>query len=192
MKKLSISDNDFLVAIRHNDFKKAVLAKNVKEEDFKRYQPVLNSKVQLFWNTNYRLCQSMSISKQDLKQYANCWLVNWVGLHETDRPEVENKKLFHVYLRQRFIRLKSIMDRKLRTSDLDASRYFDESDAPEFRPTSALTRGRKASFKTQKALSQMDPKVAERKLNRLIRHSKDPDVVLAAQKHLERIRQAIP
>lgn len=192
VKKLSINDNDFLVAIRRNDFVKAVASKKLADEHFKIYRPVLNSKVRLFWNTNQKLCGAMSMSIDDVRQMANCWMVNWVGLHETTRPEVENKKLFHVYLRQRFARFKSILDRKLRSSDLNAMRYFDESD--EVEPVSLKdlqTRGRVASFKTRRALSSLSASQSEAKLLKVIKSNKDPEVVEAAKKHLERIRQAI-
>lgn len=190
MKKLSISDNDFLVAIRRNDFVKAMTSNKVTDEHFKKYRLVMESKIRLFYNTNRKLLDMMSIQPEDIRQLARCWMVNWVGLHESpNRTNDDNKKLFHVYLRQRLGRLKSILDRKFRSSGLDASRYFDSSDETE--PVSVAeirSRGRVASFKTKKALETLGRDRGIAKLQKIIKFHKDPEVVETAMKHLERLR----
>lgn len=192
MKKLSIKDNDFLIAIRHRDFEKA-LAKPFTKERLDFYRPVIASKVYLFYSTNRGLCERLGLDIGDVRQVVNCWAVNWVGLYETDRPDVENKKLFHVYIRQRLFRYKTILERKLRSCDLDGKRYYDISDqgtddevALEEEGTVA-SRGRQASQATQDVLKGMGSRNAKITLKNLISTSQDKEVIQAAKRHLKRL-----
>lgn len=192
MKKLSIKDNDFLIAIRYRDFEKA-LAKPFTKERLEFYRPVIASKVYLFYSTNRSLCAKLGLDIGDIRQVVNCWAVNWVGLYETDRPDVENKKLFHAYIRQRLFRYKTILERKLRSCDLDSKRYYDSTDHGDVEEVESeedgtiASRGRQASLATQDVLKGMGAKNAKLTLKNLISSSKDKEVIQAAKRHLKRL-----
>lgn len=188
-KKLNIKDNDFLVSIRHTDFVKALSDFEPTPEQFAFYKPIVNSKVNMFYAINKWLCIKMGVEKEDLTQIALCWLVNYCGLHEKG-VELDDTRLFHVYLRQRFQRLKSIMDRKLRSTDLDGDRYFDNSDeiTQEYsEKDTTSTRGRKAAKEIDEELAKLPKNKAIQLLKIFIKNNKDPKLIKTAQKHLSRL-----
>lgn len=118
-RKLHYRDDDFLVAVRHTEFRRSP---NPPAERLKFYKSTMEKTAWRFFNLNYGLCVRNSLGVDDLLQYASCWVVNFIARYET-QVEVhhDNERKCYRYLQQRFnTDLKGVLLKKERSALPDA------------------------------------------------------------------------
>lgn len=121
-KRFSSKNDEFLVGIRHNEFRQS---HNCEDAKFAKYKNILINRCNKFWLFNSYICQAYGIEFEDLKQYAMCWLVNFCGMYEdqTDEKAQDNYKLLQNYLKQRFAELQKILHKKNRSISVSKPDY---------------------------------------------------------------------
>lgn len=109
----SYKDNEFLVAVRHNEFRDSPPP---TPEQIQNYKSVALSKANRFWYYQQNLCKQLGYDFEDVYQYSLCWLTSFCAKFERkDLPVDDNRKLFHAYLAQRFEWLGIVLKRKNRS-----------------------------------------------------------------------------
>lgn len=112
-KKLHYSDEDFLVAMRHNEFRRSP---NPPADRWQQYRPTIDKTVWAFLRNNFELAARHTLGYDDLASYARCWVVNFCARYEIQNPKNnDNEKLLYVYLEQRLRELRSILQKKERS-----------------------------------------------------------------------------
>lgn len=109
-RKLCYRDEDFLVTIRHNEFRRSP---NPSPAAWRQYQRAMNWIVGKFYFKNTALCERQKMELEDVMQYARCFMVNFCARYERpDATPSANEGLFMEYLRQRLSGLHQIMLKK--------------------------------------------------------------------------------
>ena len=118
-RKLHYRDEDFLVAIRHNEFRRAP---NPPEDRWKQYRPTIEKTSWAFLRNNFELCARNGFDIGDLLTYARAWTVNFCGRYEAAEARYfDNERKLHVHLQQRFLYdLRPILEKKERNVLPDA------------------------------------------------------------------------
>ena len=155
-KRASYKSEEFLVAIRHNEFRQA---HNCSPAKFTLYKDIVRQRAKKFWYFNAKICQTYGLDYEDLVQYANCWLVNFCGLYE--RPDAskgdDNRRLLQNYLKQRFAELYATLQKKCKSISVEKESYLATQNDP-VSDTDAL----------ESALGEMAPDEAREKLESLL------------------------
>lgn len=142
-RKLFYQNEEFLVAIRHNEFRRSP---NPPVARWRQYQNAMNWVVWRFYYKNIDLCQRQKMDFEDVMQYARCFMVNFCSRYERAtttnaayKLKAANEGLFMEYLRQRLSGLHQIMVKKDRRNvpDEDAVRRAFGSDAMKCHPSPA-------------------------------------------------------
>lgn len=110
-KRLSYKDNHESIIFRHCEFKKVP---NHKINKIKEYQKIIDMASWHFLRNNYRFCALNGLEIEDLKSYSTVWAYNYIGLYEIAEPEyeTENLKKMFAYIKQRFLLLKVMKNKK--------------------------------------------------------------------------------
>jgi hypothetical protein len=120
-RKLHYKDEEFLVAIRHTEFRRSP---NPSEDRWKKYRSPMEKTAAAFLRHNFELCARHGLTNDDLLQYARCYVVNFCARYEIPESETtffDNERKCHVYLRQRFNSdLRTILLKKERSTIPDA------------------------------------------------------------------------
>jgi hypothetical protein len=99
-RKLHYRDEDFLVSIRHTEFRRAP---NPEEGKWEQYRVTMEKCSWAFLKSNSTLCARHGLEIGDLLQYARCYVVNFCARYETPTPKFfDNERKCYSYLRQRF------------------------------------------------------------------------------------------
>ena len=116
LRKLHYKDEDFLVSIRHSEFRRSP---NPADDRWKKYETAMTKVVWKFHQAEGigEMCARMSVDIKDLMQIARCLMVNFCARYETEiRVENYNEGRFYRYLRQRFFGdIKHLLERKERS-----------------------------------------------------------------------------
>lgn len=117
-RKLHYKDEDFLVAIRHSEFRRSP---DPAPDRWGKYRFVMNRIVWEFYQMNLGMCQRQRVDIDDVMQYARCAMVNFCSRYETPVPVLnDNERKFTGYLRQRLNHdLRYIMTKKERSTTPD-------------------------------------------------------------------------
>jgi hypothetical protein len=100
-RKLHYKDEEFLVSIRHNEFRRAP---NPGPDRWEKYKATMNKVAQAFMRTNFELCARNGMTLDDVMTYARCYVVNFCARHEIPETETtfcDNERKCHSYLQQR-------------------------------------------------------------------------------------------
>lgn len=115
-RKLIYRDEEFLVAIRHNEFRRTP---NPPHDRWEKYRRAMHWISRSFFFKNYELCRRQLMDLEDVLQYARCLMVNFCSRYERvsyegDRWDLQtvNDGLFMQYLRQRFTGLYQILEKR--------------------------------------------------------------------------------
>lgn len=116
--KLSYVDEEFLVAIRATETRRAP---DPSPKKFGEYDKVMNKAVWTFYKLNMDLCRRWGMGVDDLMQHARSLLVNFCARLEDDREEqTNNERTLYIYLRQRFAEVYAVLGKKERSVFPDA------------------------------------------------------------------------
>lgn len=116
--KLSYMDEEFLVAIRHNETRRAP---NPEPAKFVAYDKVMYKAVWTFYKLNNMMCRRWGLGVDDLMQIARTLLVNFCARYEDDlEPQSQNERILYTYLHQRFAEVYAVMGKKERSCFPDA------------------------------------------------------------------------
>jgi hypothetical protein len=100
-KRLHYSDEDFLVTIRHREFR---CSPDPPDDRWSKYRVVIEQAAWRFLKYQYEICARHGLEIQDLISYARCWTVNFVSQYETPTPvRDDNERKLVKYLQQRFM-----------------------------------------------------------------------------------------
>lgn len=118
-RKLHYKDEEVLVAIRHNEFRRAP---NPPKNRWEQYRLTMEKTSWAFLRLNFELCARHGLGIDDLLSYARCWTVNFCAGYETPTPVYcDNERKLYAYLRQRFaFDLRPILLKKERSMLPDA------------------------------------------------------------------------
>lgn len=99
-RRLNQTDDFDLIALRHKEFR---AAPNLKAEDYKPFEMVIQSACRAFYRKNYYACKEMMLEVDDLRTYALGWTTNYLHKYNLlSGTQDENRKLLRTHLRQRF------------------------------------------------------------------------------------------
>jgi hypothetical protein len=139
-RKLHYKDEEFLVAIRHTEFRRSP---NPSDDRWKKYKPTMEKTSNAFMRQNFDLCVRHGLEFDDVMQYARCYVVNFCARYEIPEEETtffDNERKCFSYLRQRFSNdLRAILQKKERSTMPDSETVsiglFGKTDAdPEVSP----------------------------------------------------------
>lgn len=139
-RKLHYKDEEFLVAIRHTEFRRAP---NPEANRWLKYKATMEKTANGFLRQNFELCARFGLTADDVMQYARCYVVNFCSRYEIPEEETtffDNERKCFSYLRQRFNSdLRAILLKKQRSTMPDAETVsiglFGKTDAdPEVSP----------------------------------------------------------
>lgn len=118
-RKLHYKEEDFLVTIRHNEFRRSP---NPPEDRWAQYRQTMEKTAWSFLKINRELCERHAIDIDELLQYARCYVVNFCARYETPTPKFyDNERKCYNYLRQRFNSdLRAVLQKKERSMTPDA------------------------------------------------------------------------
>lgn len=122
-RKLNYKNEEFLVGIRHTEFRRSP---NPPPDRWQQYKKTMDVVVRSFWNYpgNEAFFRRQGFERQDLMQYARCFVVNFCGRYETATPlYCDNERKLHIYLRQRFVDLLDMLRRKSVNASLDRDTF---------------------------------------------------------------------
>jgi hypothetical protein len=98
------------VAFRHREFR---AAPNPDEFEFKKYEPIIKNLARSFHRKNYRLCELMGYTGEDIAQYCRVWTTNFLHKYAVHNPtEDDNEKLLVCHLMQRLPELAVLLKRR--------------------------------------------------------------------------------
>lgn len=124
-RKLHYKDEEFLVAIRHTEFRRSV---NPGSDRWAKYKVVMEKTAANFMRQNYDLCARHGLTIDDVMQYARCYVVNFCTLYEIPEDQTtwcDNERKCHAYLQDHFTlgrtsSLRAILHKKERSMMPDA------------------------------------------------------------------------
>ncbi len=171
-KRLNFDDNFELISMRHCDLRRSP---NPPDEVFKKYKKITDLACYKFFSFNYALCKRNLLEINDLKVYANIWLINYLGNfknpNDSDR-EAKNKLSY--YLTQKFFcEFKGFLERKEERCMPDFNDFCLSSFgalpenlnlSTEILPKSEEERKDEALQELRRRLYRLPTRVAKRKL----------------------------
>jgi hypothetical protein len=101
-RKLHYKDEDFLVAIRHTEFRRSI---NPSDDRWTKYKAVMEKTSASFMRQNFELCARHGLTIDDVMQYARCYVVNFCTRYEIPEDQTtfcDNERKCYAYLRQQF------------------------------------------------------------------------------------------
>lgn len=102
-----------LVAFRHREFRKCP---NPSPEEWKDYMSVIEVAIKRFYSTNYTFLKQQGMELQDLTSFAMVWATNYIKLYQDSTKDlVQNRKLMHAHLKQRFSEFRTLLYKKGRS-----------------------------------------------------------------------------
>jgi hypothetical protein len=113
-RKLHYKDEDFLVAIRHTEFRRSP---NPTNDKWVKYRSNMEKVACGFHRMYYEVCRRHGLGIDDLMQYARCFVVNFCARYEcTNEVWFDNERKCYRYLQQRFKELLTILLKKERST----------------------------------------------------------------------------
>lgn len=98
-RKLHYRDDEFLVAIRHTEFRRAP---NPDPERFAHYKATMEKTSWAFLRLNFELCARHGVGIDDIMTHARCYVVNFCTRYETPEEVFhDNERKCYAYIRQR-------------------------------------------------------------------------------------------
>lgn len=98
-RKLHYRDDEFLVAIRHTEFRRSP---NPDPERFQHYRATMEKVSWSFVRLNFELCQRHGVDIDDVMTLARCYVVNFCARYETPNEVFhDNERKCYAYIRQR-------------------------------------------------------------------------------------------
>jgi hypothetical protein len=99
-RKLHYKDEDFLVTIRHTQFRRSP---NPPESRWAKYKAVIEKTSAAFFRKNFDLCVRNNLTVDDVMTYARCYVVNFCGQFEIPEEQTtscDNERKCFEYLKQ--------------------------------------------------------------------------------------------
>jgi hypothetical protein len=119
-RKLHYKDEEFLVTIRHNKFRRAP---NPSPDRWVKYKDNIEKSSSAFLRSNFELCARNGLALDDIMSYARCFVVNFCSFFEIAESETtffDNERKCYSYIRQHFIDMRDILLKKERSMLPDA------------------------------------------------------------------------
>lgn len=122
-RKLHYRDEDFLVSIRHTEFRRSP---NPPADRWAMYKTTMEKCAWAFLRANHDLCRREGINFDDVMQYCRCLVVNFCARYETPEPiHHDNERKCYRFLQQRLYldrgsSLRAILLKKERSTMPDA------------------------------------------------------------------------
>jgi hypothetical protein len=102
-----------LVAFRHREFRKCP---DPSPEEWKDYMSVIEVAIKRFYTTNYTFLKQNGMELQDLTSFAMVWATNYIKLYQDSTKDIiQNRKLMHAHLKQRFSEFRTLLYKKNRS-----------------------------------------------------------------------------
>ncbi len=99
-RKLHYKDEDFLVTIRHTQFRRSP---NPSDDRWKKYQDAIKGTSASFLRSNFELCARNGLTLDDIMTYARCFVVNFCARYEIPEEQTtfhDNERKCYEYLKQ--------------------------------------------------------------------------------------------